>query len=786
MNKYYKILELDKIINKLKDYVRIEENYNYLNLFLEEDIPLSNDLVYLNKMLDETDEAFVIIQRMGRFEILFSSDINFLITKVNKEVMLSIDEFMEIGSFLDTVRNTIVFHQSLKSSNISCPLFSSYIDSLIYNKDLNLRFKEIFGFGGEILDSASSELKSIRRQIESLEKNIVSKLNEIVSKNASKLTQTIITTRNDRYVIPVKNDFKNTIKGLTHDVSSSGETVFIEPLIILEMNNKLNSLKEEEKKEIHRILVELRSSIQSKSFDIKTSYNILKDLDLIFSKAELSIKLNGRRPKINDKGIFELLNCYHPLLNVEKVISNNIILNQGIKGIIITGPNTGGKTVLLKTIGLLSLMVKMGILIPCNESSNIMIFHNVYSDIGDEQSIDQNLSTFSSHLKNVIDIMNTVDDKSLVLLDELGSGTDPSEGAALAISIFDYLLSKDCLVIASSHYAELKVHAYESNKIINASVEFNIDTLKPTYKLLIGVPGESNALKISRILGLPEEIINKAEHLAYSNSNEINLTLEKLIKTSNELEKKLNEIRNKEYLINKRLEEVDDIKIKTNKERNIILNKADLESKKIIEKKQNEINSLLEELRFLKNKTKDIKTHEISDLTHRFNELKGFDDSTYEGFKIDRNLEVGDNVFVAKFNSSGIIVKINKNRYEVQIGNATVTLSKDELEYRPSNNDTNSNLLMNKKPLVINTKKNVSPRLDLRGMRYEEAESLIDDYLEDSHYAGLKSVTIIHGFGTGVIRELVQKKVRNNRLVKSYRYGQNGEGGNGATVVFFE
>lgn len=778
MNKYLKLLEFDKIIDKLILEVKLNDNIDILN-----NIELSNDIEEIKTMLNETDEASQIIQRMGRFEILFSTNVNQYVNRTLKGYVLGLDDFLEIGKFLDTVKNIIVFSQSLKSANISTPIFNNYVDKLLYPKEYNLRLKEVFSPSGEILDSASPTLKSIRKSILDFDKNISIKLNEIVSKNASKLTQTIVTIRNDRYVIPVKNDYKNTIKGLIHDTSSSGETVFIEPLAILEMNNKLNILKEEEKKEIQRILIDLSNDLNNYENEIRTSYEVLLILDMIFSKASLSLKLDGHKPNINNKGILELINCYHPLLNVEKIVKNNIIVGKEYNGIIITGPNTGGKTVLLKTIGLISLMVKIGLLVPCDESSNVNIYNDIYSDIGDEQSIDQNLSTFSSHLKNVIEIINKVTDKSLVLLDELGSGTDPSEGAALAIAIFDYFIKKKCLVITSSHYAELKIHAFESINIINASVEFDVNTLKPTYKLLMGVPGESNALKISSILGLPEEILKEAEEYAYNNSNELNLTLEKLTKTSNQLERKLNEIRDKEYRINKKLDEIDDLKDQINKEKREIIKNAEKEAREIISNKEKEIESLLDELKSLK--SKDIKTHEISDVTHKYNELRiKTPQKTEKVFDVNKEIEVNDSVYIEKYNAYGVVIKINKNKYDVQIGNATITCAKDDLEL--SKTKVENVVVTPRKEVVIKPRKQVSSRLDLRGMRYEEAESLIDNYISDAHYAGLNQVSIIHGFGTGVIRELVQKKLRNNRLVKSFRYGGQNEGGQGATIVFFE
>ena len=332
--------------------------------------------------------------------------------------------------------------------------------------------------------------------------------------------------RNDRYVIPVKNDYKNNVKGIIHDQSSSGETVFIEPISVFETANKLNHLYDDEKAEIYNILRGISSRIANFYDDLVFAYSELVKLDIAFAKAKYAIRTNCTKPNINNQGIVNLMGARHPLLNVAKVVANNIIIGKDYKGIIITGPNTGGKTVLLKTIGLLALMAKFSMLLPCEADSDIMIFDNVYADIGDEQSIEANLSTFSSHLKNVIDIMNNVTNNSLVVLDELGSGTDPLEGSSLAIAIFDYLINKNCLVIASSHYSELKIHAYNSSDIINASVEFDEKTLKPTYRLLIGVPGMSNALNIATNLGLCPEVVNKAKDYAFKHNDDLNMMLE--------------------------------------------------------------------------------------------------------------------------------------------------------------------------------------------------------------------------------------------------------------------
>ncbi|HHU55307.1 MAG TPA: endonuclease MutS2, partial [Acholeplasmataceae bacterium] len=488
MNKYYKILEFDKIIALVKQYARLPQTQSNL-----ENIKIYNEIEEIQKALDEVDEATILIQRMGSFPLLFHTDISFYLNKVHKYGVLTEEELLEVGNLLDSIKENYLYLDKLDSAEIKVEHFNHKVLSMTYFKDLNLKIKKIITPFGEIKDDASSLLKDLRRKQKDIETSIQKKLQEILNKNQKKLTQNIVSIRNDRFVIPVRVEYKNTFSGIIHDQSASGETVFIEPTIINSLQNQLNQIREEEKQEIYRILKQISLEINNYYDDLMHAYQIFVELDTIFAKAKYAIKIGAQKPQVNNEGIVDLVNCRHPLLNVDNVVSNNINIGT-YKGIIITGPNTGGKTVLLKTIGLLAIMVKAGMLIPCDESSNIMIFDNVFADIGDEQSIDQNLSTFSSHLKNIIQIINNVTNESLVLLDELGSGTDPSEGTSLAISIFDYLIKKDCLVIATSHYSELKIYAYNSNDVINASVEFDEKTLKPTYKLLMGVPGMSNAL----------------------------------------------------------------------------------------------------------------------------------------------------------------------------------------------------------------------------------------------------------------------------------------------------
>src|SRR5690554_13550 len=773
MEKYYIILELDKIIQKIQELCQLEETKTNLK-----NLKLLNDLDKINDTLAEVDEATILIQRMQRFPLYFKSDLRKTLNLINKGYVINLDELLVIAKFLDTIKANQVYLDTIENLKIETKYFKKNVDKLFYPKELNLRIKDIITTYGEINDHATVELAKIRKAIRDTEKNIQVKLQDAISKNSNKLTDTIISIRNDRYVIPVKHEFKNVVKGIIHDQSASGETVFIEPLVVNELNNKLNDLKESEKKEIYSIFLAVSNKVQSFYHELISNLNVIVHLDLVFAKAEYALSINAKKPKLNNKGILELYQCRHPLLNVDEVVPNNVIIGKDYQGIIITGPNTGGKTVLLKTVGLLSIMVKAGLLVPCAEESNMMVFDNVFADIGDEQSIDQNLSTFSSHLKNVINIINNVTENSLVLLDELGSGTDRIEGSALAVSIIEFLLKKHCLLIVTSHYSDLKTYAFNSDKIINASVEFNSKTLKPTYKLLIGVPGKSNALEISKTLGLPSEIIENANKFAYNNNDDMSLVLDKLIKQTHEFDSKLNELEKKQLELTKQLEENEKLKLQIEEEREQILTNAEKEASKLISESSKKISELIEELNEMK--LREVKAHEIAKIKHEVKELKANTEVNIEPIYTNYEFEANQSVFVEKFGAYGIIIKENKNdRYDVQIGNATVTVEKKYL--KPT--DTKPKDYLKPRKTVVSVKKDISNTLDLRGLRYEDAYQKLEKYIDDAIYGSLHVVSIIHGFGTGVISEMVQNFLRNSPYVESFRYGGAGEGGQGVTVV---
>ena len=779
-NKYLKMLELDKIIDDVKKEVDLKVSIDRIN-----DLRLMDDLDEIKISLAEVNEASLIYTKMHKYQSYFSDDISMSFSKIHKMGLITPLELAQIGNFLDTIRDLVLYFKHLDDNKIEYEYLKTHVNNIVYLKDLNLHIREIVTPYGEIKEDASPTLRSIYKSISDIEHNIQSKIQELLNKNASKLTSLNISFRNDRFVLPVKNEYKNQIKGIIHDESSSGETVFIEPMQIVEMNNKITSLKEDALREIDRIIKHISLEIDSYYDVLLLDYEELINLDIIFAKAKYAIKIDARMPKVNDEGIVELYNCFHPLLNVEKIVKNNVIIGKEYKGIIITGPNTGGKTVLLKTLGLLSLMVKCGLLITASDESNINIFDNVFSDIGDEQSINQNLSTFSSHMKNVIDIIDNVTENSLVLLDELGSGTDPVEGSSLAIAIFDYLIDKKCLLVSTSHYSELKLHAFENDNIINASVEFDPNTLKPTYKLLIGVPGMSNAINVCTSLGLKQEILDEATNYVYKKNDNISNILDKMVKQSNLLDKKIKEVEEEKILLNDKILEKEQEIQKLLNDKNKIINDANKEKEKIIQNSMDEINNLIDELKNLKNS--NIKGHEIADIKHRINQLNK-DNLEEDVYNENLKLEVGAYVYIKSYKTYGTVNKILKDKCDVNIGSISMKIDNDDLVVTKKTdnlNDAKSNIKKNN-DTKIEIKQGISYKLDLRGMRYDEAKDKIEKYLDDCIYFNMPSCTIIHGYGTGTMRKLVQDLIKNNKNVESSRYGGEKEGGSGATVVIFK
>ena len=733
--------------------------------------------------LNQSDEALKIILALGEAPLGGVTDITEAIKRAKISAMLSAQELLGISRLLYAVSQLKTFSERLNEIKVDAPIFSSQVNSLVSLNSLQTAINDCIDETGYILDSASSELRSIRRSIQSTEVRIKEKLNHVVSERRNKLTDGIVTIRNERYVVPVRAEAKNTFGGTVHDQSSSGNTYFIEPKEVVDLNNKLQEYHVEERREIERILRALTEEVKKFVDALAVNVEVLGEIDFMFAKGKYARLINGTRPKMNTKGIIRLVAARHPLIDQKVVVPNDIELGDEYTTIVITGPNTGGKTVTLKTVGLLTLMAQAGLLIPAHETSQLAIFDHVFADIGDEQSIEQSLSTFSSHMTNIVRIMERLTVNSLILFDELGAGTDPKEGASLAISILDYVKVRGARTIATSHYPELKAYAYENDDVINASVEFNIETLSPTYRLLVGVPGRSNAFEISKRLGLKEAILTTARAYVETERTEMTDLITKLEDRGLELDHEI-------QLLQKQNQEVEEMRLdyerkiaKFEAERERVLEEIKKEAFENIRQAKEEAEQIVADLRQAKKMADlSIKDHE---LTEKLTSLKKSEAKQAEQFKRKaRNkapLKAGDEVMVLSLNRQGELIEKTKNGdWMVQLGMMKVNIKEEDLEYlRQSVKKKDSG----KGKMIHKRNTNVGIQLDLRGERYEDAMLRLDKYMDEVLLAGYQTVTIIHGHGTGALRQGVHKYLKKNKHVASFRFGGAGEGGTGATVV---
>lgn len=768
-------LELPIILDKLSDFAIIPTTKR----LIEKLKPLNN-ISKITEELIKTKEAHNIIIRSDRAPINISSNFDKIINLSKKSAILTSLDLFEVVRFYETINANIKFLNNLEKIQIPAPIYKKNVTNLFYNETLYKILIKSVDETGYILDDASVALKSVRKRLNQLEIHLKQKLQELINKENSKLSQTSVVLRDDRYCLAVKSEYKNQIKGVIHDISASQQTCFIEPLIVSQIMSDKAKLVEEEKIEVNRILKELSNMITDEIEIIDNSFKIIKEIDFTFAKGLLATTYDGMMPFLNDKGIFNLVNARHPLLNVEKVIPNNVSFGDGYLGIIVTGPNTGGKTVLLKTVGLLSLMIKYGLLIPADETSNIMVFDKVFCDIGDDQSIASNLSTFSSHMNNITNIINNVSPKSLVLFDEIGSGTDPIEGSNLAKAILKYLIKNKVSFITTTHYSDLKAFGFENEDVINASMEFNEKSLSPTYVLKLGVSGSSNAFNIAKRLGLKEEIISDAKEMSATANDDTRKLINKLERASKEFAKKNKEVDELKNKLNESKNEFDKKSEELDKSKLEILKKAKEEADKLVEKITKEAFDALEKVQKLN--AENVKLHEIIEAKRAIKDIK----PEIKIDKVKRNeeeteIKVGGDVYIKAYDQYGTVQKIFKDgSFEVSVGNMHLTLEKSDIKgvknYKVEK-PKETNLSFAK------SKVNVSMTLDLRGKRYEEARDLLDKYIDDLLVVGLKQASIIHGYGTGVIRELVQSFLKKNKFVESFRYGGENEGGFGVTII---
>lgn len=657
-------------------------------------------------------------------------------------------------------------------------------------EDLNVpeaffnQLKKSLTFDGEVLDTASSELAQLRRELKANDEEIKKRMDGYLKGSSSKyLSEQIVTIRDERYVIPVRQEYRNKFGGVVHDQSASGQTLFIEPSSVLNLNNREQNLLAQERREIQRILHSLSTLARQEVDAIEQIAAALIALDFIQAKAKLARELKATEPQLTDDHSLVFLQARHPLIDPQKVVANDIRLGEDFDTMLITGPNTGGKTITLKTVGLLQLMVQAGLFIPVAENSKAGVFKDICADIGDEQSIEQSLSTFSSHINGIIKIMKNVDEQTLVLIDEIGAGTDPEEGASLAISILDFLRKKQAKIIVTTHYPELKLYGYNRPKATNASMEFDLKTLSPTYRLQIGIPGHSNAFAIARRLGMREDVVKNAEGLMSDDNADINQMIAELAKQTKKastarrhLETSLDRSRKLEAKLQQALDWYNQ---RVQKQ----LEFAQERANEVVAKSRKKAEKIIEQLQRQPN---NVKQNELIDVKGKLTQLEKQNENLAHNRVLQKekrrhHVKVGDQVKVLSYNQTGTITKkLSEHQYEVQMGIIKVKVSDRDIEKINQQKQQTKKTI---RAVSSNRRSNARSELDLRGQRYDEAMTNLDRYIDSVLLAGLDVVTIIHGIGTGAIREGVWKYLRSSSHVKSFNYAPANEGGNGATIV---
>lgn len=737
------------------------------------------DYAAVLQLQEETDEAVRILRLNQAIPLAHVKNIEPHIERSKLGSVLDPEAILEVAQLIYVGRHVKSFIEQLHETEPLTHL-NRYAEKIVSLRQLEKDIKQKIDEHGDLYDDASPELQAIRRSIRTYETRIKEKLQQLTRTKSNMLSDTIITIRNDRYVLPVKHEYQNAFGGIVHDQSASGQTLFMEPKEVIPLNNALQHELVKEKKEIEKILRKLTEEIASFSEELLLNMKMIAAIDLIYARGKLAQKMQAVKPILNDEGIIDLKQARHPLIPPDQVVANDIKLGEDYTAIVITGPNTGGKTVTLKMIGLLTLMAQTGLHIPALEGSRLSVFQKVFADIGDEQSIEQNLSTFSSHMTNIVDMMDKIDDKTLVLFDEIGAGTDPQEGAALAMALLDEVIEKQARVVATTHYPELKAYGFNRPSVMNASVEFDVETLRPTYRLLMGVPGRSNAFEISLRLGLEKSIIERAKsYLGVDSKNVENMILA-LEKSRKQAERELEEahrILEESERLHRQLKQKWEA---FEQKREELYKRAEEKAKEAIDKARKEAEQIVSELR--KKQTAQFKEHEWIEAKKLLDEaqpelVKQKED---ENERPRREFEVGDQIRHKTLNQTGeIIEKKNEDEYVIQLGMLRVTAKKKDLQY------IGKVERKEEKPItqVITTTAPVKTEIDLRGKRYEEAMQELEAYIDRAILEGYPRVTIIHGKGTGALRKGVEQFIKRSPYIKSSRYGREGEGGTGVTIV---
>lgn len=776
-----RILEFDKVKNKLRKYAITSGGKELID-----SLSPYNSIYEVEHKLDETNEALDILIKKGAppFEGLHETKEE--IERAAKRGTLNPSQLLKIGSMLRCSRR-FKEYISRKEEEVGYKHLEDLSYILIPIKNLENEIEVAIISDDEISDKASGTLYNIRRSLKEKNSSIREKINSIVRSDSKYLQDSIYTMRGDRYVIPVKSEYKGAVPGLVHDQSSTGATLFIEPISLVNLNNEIKELMLKEKAEIERILNDLSIKVYDNVDTLRSNSNILRELDFIFAKGKYASSLNAIKPHVRNDRSFEILGGKHPLIDPKVVVPSDIYLGEKFTTLMITGPNTGGKTVTLKTVGLLHLMALSGLLIPAKDGSSIGFFKDVFADIGDEQSIEQSLSTFSSHMTNIVNILNSASFNSLILFDELGSGTDPTEGAALAVAIIENLSERGCRIIATTHYSELKGYALKKECVENASVEFDVETLRPTYRLLIGIPGKSNAFEISKRLGLGDNVIIKAKEFI----SEENLQFEELIR---DLQEK-SIIANRDAREAKRIkDEAESLKNKYDEKlkkldmvRDKVYDEARKEAKQIISNAKDEADEIVKAMRELekmgiaeggRNRLEEERRKLKISLEEKEKAMIKSRENSGESIN---KVTLGMEAFLPSLNQRVIIVSLPDNKGDVQVeaGIMKISVKLKDLRKIP---DEPKKKEKKKREVKLNMK-SVDNRIDLRGMDSEEACYRTDKYLDEAYLGNLGEVTIVHGKGTGILRKAINNMLKRHPHVKSYRLGVYGEGGDGVTIV---
>lgn len=793
--RYFHTLELDKVLAKLADQANCDDSKR-----MALSLTPSDDFSTVQLLMKKTSDAYMLSARYTSPSLHKLKNCEMALRKAEKGSNLSLRELMDVSSVLHNIRSVKDWRKRCEGESTSLdPLF----EVLTPNRELENTIDNAVLSEEELADSASAELASLRRKINQAKLRVRERLDQLIkSPTQSKyLQEALVTQRDGRFVVPVKSEYRSEIKGLVHDTSSSGATLFIEPMAVVEANNEIRVLQAKEKQEVDRIIMELSVKVGEFAESIIYSYRSLVEIDLYFAKASLAYKMKATVPNILQTGEIDLKRACHPLIDPEKVVPIDVNLGKDFNTLVITGPNTGGKTVTLKTMGLLTLMAMCGLMLPVAENSSISVYKKVLVDIGDEQSIEQSLSTFSAHMTNIVSIIEEADSDSLVLIDELGSGTDPVEGAALAISIMERLAMYGAKVGATTHYAEIKEYALQTPGVCNASCEFDVETLKPTYRLLIGIPGKSNAFAISQRLGLPEEIIEAAKRNISAEKTRFEDVLSQLDQTRQELEKEKEEVDRlrAEQLESKR--NLEQFKQKTYKQMDRELQNAQEKANRIVSSVKAESEKLLQELDDIRRQKESEEFSKLvqgakSSYRSNINRLEDTANPVIgrvkEEYTPPRPFKKGDLVLITQLNEEGVLLSDpdNAGNVQVQAGIIKTKVPVSDLRLVDKKRRRQLNRMEKKsngggvtRTLTDKSQRSASSEIDLRGQTIEEGIMMVDQYIDSCLLMGIKTITIIHGKGTGALRNAIQQHLKNHKAVRSFRLGVYGEGENGVTIA---